>query len=116
MKGLWIATIVLWALGLLALPTLIGGPGFSQMLGAERELRPFVMFLGALICLSGLWLVATLTVAFKHRGRDRVLALAVTVGMAVVFLAITPLASLSTYKTTTSTIKVDLPATGGAAH
>jgi len=110
-KGLWIATIVLWALGLLALPMLIGGPALFQMLGAERELRPFLMFLGFLFCLAGLWLVAMLTVAFKHRGRDRTIALAVTLGMTGVFLGL----GLLPFKTTT-TIKVDLPPAAGASE
>ena len=111
MKGLWIATIVLWALGLLALPILLGGPALFHMLGAERELRPFVMFLGVLFCLALLWLVAMLSVAFKHHGRNRTITLAVTLGMAAVFLGLGLLPSQ-----TTTTIKVDLPPAANAAR
>ena len=111
MKGLWIATIVLWGLGALALPMLIGGPALFQMLGAERELRPFVMFLGGLFCISVLWLIATLATAFRHRGKDRTIALAVPAVMAAVFLAI----DLAAPKTT-STITVDLPPASSASR
>lgn len=104
MKGLWIATIVLWGLGVLALPMLIGGPALFQTLGAKPELRPFVIFLGGLFCVSVLWLIATIAIAFKHHGRARTLALAAPAGMTAIFLTLNWVAPK-----TTSTITVDLP-------
>jgi len=109
-KRLWIATIVLWALGLLALPTLVGAPSLFQMVGAEHALRPFVMVLAFFFFLAVVWLVAMLMVAFRHRGKDRTLALAVTAGMMLVFLG---LGLLPMEKTVT--IKVDLPPAANAA-
>jgi uncharacterized membrane protein YhdT len=90
---------------------LLSGPSMFQMLGAERELRPFIMFMWGLFGLAVLWLVAMLVVAFRHRGKNRTLTLAVTFGMAAIFLGL----SLVPLKTTTN-IKVDLPPASGAAR
>lgn len=104
MKRPWIATAVLWVIGLVALPVLVGAPGLLRMVSGPPEVRGFTLFMEVMILLSIVWLAALVWVAFQHRGRSRTVVLGVT---AAAFLGV-GLLSMFGPKTTMS-VEIKLP-------